>query len=55
MKLKGVEDSIQTWVKLNGCDEKPKTDTISKDGDEMKVTRRLRRRQGRVRGRADRH
>jgi hypothetical protein len=26
-------------VKLNGCDEKPRTDTISKDGDEMKVTR----------------
>ena len=40
MKLKGVEDSIQTWVKLNGCDEKPKTDVLSKDGDEMKVTRK---------------
>jgi polyhydroxybutyrate depolymerase len=40
MKLKGVEDSIQTWVKLNGCDEKPKTETLSKDGDEMKVTRK---------------
>jgi polyhydroxybutyrate depolymerase len=39
MKLKGVEESVQTWVKLNGCDEKPKTETISKDGDEMKVTR----------------
>lgn len=39
MKFKGVEDSIQTWVKLNGCDEKPKTDTLSKDGDEMKVVR----------------
>lgn len=39
MKLKGVEDSIQTWVKLNGCDEKPKADTLSKEGDEMKVTR----------------
>ena len=39
MKLKGVEDSIQTWVKLNGCDEKPKADVLSKDGDEMKVTR----------------
>jgi polyhydroxybutyrate depolymerase len=39
MKLKGVEDSVQTWVKLNRCDEKPKTETISKDGDEMKVTR----------------
>jgi polyhydroxybutyrate depolymerase len=40
MKLKGVDDSIQTWVKLNGCEEKPKTDTLSKDGDEMKVTRK---------------
>ncbi|MCY2963507.1 MAG: prolyl oligopeptidase family serine peptidase [Planctomycetota bacterium] len=35
MNLKGVEDSIQTWVKLNGCEEKPKTDTISKDGSEV--------------------
>lgn len=39
MKLKGVEESVQTWVKLNGCEEKPRTETISKDGDEMKVTR----------------
>ena len=39
MKLKGVEESVQTWVKLNGCDEKPKAEMISKDGDEMKVTR----------------
>lgn len=40
MRLKGVEDSIQTWVKLNGCEETPKTDTLSDDGDEMKVTRK---------------
>jgi polyhydroxybutyrate depolymerase len=40
MKLKGVEDSIQTWVKLNGCDEKPKTETLSKDSDDMKVIRK---------------
>lgn len=26
IKLKGVEESIQTWVKLNGCDETPKPD-----------------------------
>jgi polyhydroxybutyrate depolymerase len=39
MKLKGVEESVQTWVKLNGCDGKPKAETISKDGDEMTVTR----------------
>ena len=40
MKLKGVDDSIQTWVKLNDCDEKPKTERLSKDGDDMKVTRK---------------
>ncbi len=40
MKFKGVEDSIQTWVKLDGCDEKPKTEVLSKDGDEMKVIRK---------------
>jgi polyhydroxybutyrate depolymerase len=39
MRVKGVEDSVQTWVKLNGCGPKPKADTLSKDGDEMKVTR----------------
>lgn len=38
-RFKSVDDSIQTWVKLNGCDENPMTETISKDGDEMKVTR----------------
>jgi polyhydroxybutyrate depolymerase len=36
---KSVEESIQTWVKLDGCDEPPKTDVLSKAGDEMKVTR----------------
>jgi polyhydroxybutyrate depolymerase len=40
MKLKGVEASIQTWVKLNECEENPTIDTLSKDGDEMKVTRK---------------
>jgi polyhydroxybutyrate depolymerase len=40
MRLKGVEDSIQTWVKLNQCEDKPKADVLSKDGDEMKVTRK---------------
>ena len=39
MRLKSVEESIQTWVKINGCDETPKTETISKDGDKLKVTR----------------
>ncbi len=40
IKLKGVEDSIQTWVKLNECEENPAINTLSNDGDEMKVTRR---------------
>lgn len=40
IKLKGVEDSIQMWVKLNGCEETPTNDVVSQEGDEMKVTRR---------------
>lgn len=39
MKLKGVEESIRTWVKLNGCNGQPKAEVHSKDGDELKVTR----------------
>lgn len=40
LKLTSVEDSIQTWVKINECEEKPKKDELSKDGDDMKVTRK---------------
>ncbi|MFM2095600.1 MAG: hypothetical protein RIS70_2724, partial [Planctomycetota bacterium] len=39
MRIKGVEDSVQTWVKLNACQTPPRTDVLSKDGDSMKVTR----------------
>jgi polyhydroxybutyrate depolymerase len=39
MRFKGVEDSVQTWVKLNGCRTQSKTDILSKAGDELKVTR----------------
>lgn len=39
-RSKGVEESIQTWRKLNGCNETATSDTLSKDGDEMKVTRK---------------
>lgn len=35
----GVEESVQTRVKLNGCNHRPKTETISRVGDEMKATR----------------
>ncbi len=40
MRMMGVEESIQTWVKLNGCDEDPIEDVLSKEGDELKVTRK---------------
>jgi polyhydroxybutyrate depolymerase len=35
-----VDHSIQTWVKLNRCDERPRTDVLSKSGDGMTVTRK---------------
>ena len=41
MRFKGVEDSVMTWVKLNGCAEMAKEETISKPNDEMKVTKRV--------------
>lgn len=41
VQLKGVEDTIQTWVKLNGCNETPATDELSKEGDKTKVTRQV--------------
>jgi polyhydroxybutyrate depolymerase len=38
-KRKGVQESIQIWVKLNSCVGTPVTDVLSKDGNEKKVTR----------------
>lgn len=35
-----VDYSIQNWVKSNGCEVNPTTETLSKSGDEMKVTRK---------------
>lgn len=40
MRLKSVQDSIQAWVKLNECENQPKTEVLSKGGDEMPVTRK---------------
>jgi polyhydroxybutyrate depolymerase len=34
-----VEQSIQTWVKANGCSDSPRTDVLSEDGDGLRVTR----------------
>jgi polyhydroxybutyrate depolymerase len=39
MKLKGVEDSVRIWVKLNGCDATAKTEIISQKPDDLTVTR----------------
>lgn len=40
LRLKSVADSIQSWVQLDGCKDKPTSvDVLSKPEDEMKVTR----------------
>ena len=39
MHLMSVAESIETWVKLDGCDATPKSETLTKDGAAMKVTR----------------
>jgi len=39
-KFKSVDDTIQTWTKLDRCPEKAKsTEELSKAGDELRVTR----------------
>ncbi|MGH7192480.1 MAG: alpha/beta hydrolase family esterase [Candidatus Saccharimonadales bacterium] len=35
-----AEQSVGFWVKANGCDESPRTELLSKSGDEMTVTRK---------------
>ena len=40
LKLKSVDATIETWVKIDGCGEKPPvTDVLTNDGDDLKVTR----------------
>jgi polyhydroxybutyrate depolymerase len=40
LRLRSVDESLSTWLKLDGCDTlKPTTELLSKDGDELKVTR----------------
>lgn len=39
IKFRSVDDSIQTWCALNGCRESPESDVLSREGDELKVTR----------------
>jgi polyhydroxybutyrate depolymerase len=40
MRLKGAEESVLTWVALNGCLAEPRLEVLSKEGDELKVTRK---------------
>ena len=37
--FRSADQSVQTWVKANGCVENPKTDVLSEGDDGMKVTR----------------
>ena len=42
LRLRSVEESVQAWVKLNGCDAMPtETDVLSKADDELKVVRQI--------------
>lgn len=41
LKLKGVEESIQTWVQLNGCEDQCQTEVLTKVDEELRVTRRV--------------
>ncbi|HET6881825.1 MAG TPA: PHB depolymerase family esterase [Pirellulales bacterium] len=38
--FRSVEQSIEIWVKANGCPESPAVDVLSQDGDGMTVTRK---------------
>lgn len=40
MKLKDVDETVMTWVKLNGCSETPTMETISEEGDEIRAIRK---------------
>ena len=41
MTFKGVDESVETWVRLNGCASTPRTETLTKAGDPMPVTRKV--------------
>ncbi|MBI3411802.1 MAG: prolyl oligopeptidase family serine peptidase [Planctomycetes bacterium] len=41
MKFAGVEDSINAWVKLDGCDTEPKISVLSASTDKHEVTRKV--------------
>jgi polyhydroxybutyrate depolymerase len=39
MRLKDVNESVQTWVKLNGCGEIPKSESLTREGEWPAVMR----------------
>lgn len=39
IRFQTVEESVQTWVKLNECRVKPVTQRLSRDGEDFNVTR----------------
>ena len=41
IRLKGVQETVDIWVKLDGCRKSPGTDTLSKEGDKTPVTRQV--------------
>lgn len=41
MGVQGVDESIRTWVALNGCQETPIVETLSRPDDELAVTRTI--------------
>lgn len=41
LKFSSVEDTIDAWVKLNGCDKRPKVSALPKPEDDHEVTRKV--------------
>ncbi len=39
LRLLSVEESVRTWVEINGCEAEPRRDVLSKEGDALRVTR----------------
>lgn len=40
MTFMGVDNSVMTWVRIDGCEPEPVVEVISKEGDDMKVVRK---------------
>lgn len=40
MRFRGVDESVRTWVEIDGCDHVPSVETLSKPADAMTVVRK---------------